>query len=178
MIPALCAVYYYSTEQSTELSDFTKITGISKMLKMSKNSCQSDTFIFNKRLDLLSENSLNLAGTFNSKEIFSLLYAVFHGMKNFPNKWHVTYALSPWRAVLTCPLWFVMAHVHHCVEKIKSGYTVFQALLGNVHTHAYVHTFIRIRVHFIKSIYIIVLCFIIMDVIVTLLYCIISYYIT
>jgi hypothetical protein len=148
MIPALCAVYYYCTEQqSTEVSDLTKITEISKILKMSKNSCQSDTFIFNRRLDLSSENSLNLVGIFNSKETFSLLYASIHGMKNFPNKWHVTYALSPWKAVLTCPLWFVMAHVHHCVEKIKSGYTVFQALLGNVHTHAYVRTYIHAYVY-------------------------------
>ena len=153
MIPALCAVYYYSTEQSTERSDFTKNTEISEMsktlkiLKMSKNSCQSDTFIFNKRLDLLSENSLNLAGIFNSKETFSLLYAVIHGMKNYPNKWHVTYALSPWRAVLTCPLWFVVAHVHHCIEKIRSGYTVSQALLGNVHTHVYVRTYMHTHVY-------------------------------
>lgn len=143
MIPALCAVYYYNTEQSTELSDLTKITELSKILKMSKNSCQSETFIFNKRLNLLSENSLNLVGTFNSEEIFSSLYAVIHGMKKYPNKWHVTYALSPWKAVLTCPLWFVVAHVHHCVEKIRSGYTVVQALLGNVHTHAYVRTYIH-----------------------------------
>ena len=137
MIPALCAVYYYTTEQSTGLSDLTNIS------KMSKNSCQSGTFVFNKRLDLSSENSLNLVGMFNSGEIFSSLHAIMHGMKNFPNKWHVTYALSPWKAVLTCPLWFVVAHVHHCVEKIKSGYTVFQALLGNVHTHAYLHIYLH-----------------------------------
>ena len=132
MIPALCAVYYYSynTSQSTQLSD---------LANTSKYSCQSDTFIFNKNFDLSSQNSLNIAEISRSEKVLSLLYATIHDMKNFQNKWHVTYALSPWRAVLTCPLWFVAAHIHHCIEKIKSGYTVFQALLGNTHTRTYTH---------------------------------------
>ena len=140
MIPALCAVYYYSAGESTELPDLPNI---------SKNSCQSDTFIFNKKFDLSSQNSLYLAKFSSSEEALSLLYSTFHGMKQFQNQWHVTYTLSPWRAVLTCPLWFVAAHIHHCVEKIKSGYTVSQALLGNTHKYIYacMHAYIQTYLH-------------------------------
>lgn len=46
--------------------------------------------------------------------------------------------LSPWWAVLTCPLWFVVAHLHHCIEKIKNGYTIYQAVVGKFFDDIYV----------------------------------------
>jgi hypothetical protein len=44
--------------------------------------------------------------------------------------WPVLIPQSPWNVVLRCPFWFVIAHVHHCVEKIRSGFTILQALTG------------------------------------------------
>ena len=150
MIPALCAVYYYSYNTSQSLS-----TELSDLANISKNSCRSDTFIFKENFGLLSENSLDIAEISSSEATLSLLYASVHGMKDFQNKWHVTYELSPWRAVLTCPLWFVAAHIHHCIEKIKSGYTIFQALLGN--THTYTHVLMYIHTYFLyKHLYILI----------------------
>lgn len=46
--------------------------------------------------------------------------------------WPILVTQSPWNVVLICPFWFVIAHVHHCVEKIRSGFTILQALIGTI----------------------------------------------
>jgi hypothetical protein len=40
--------------------------------------------------------------------------------------------LSPWKIILTCPLFFALAHLHHCYEKIRQGERVSRALTSTL----------------------------------------------
>jgi hypothetical protein len=135
MIPALCAVYYFKSSESNtgENSDINRIRLSNS--NISDGWCVGDkgNFQFHFHTNS-SKNSPNLSGisSFALGTDFPLISFIFRLISD-DNFLPQSYVQSPWRVVLTCPLWFVVAHVHHCIEKIKNGYTVFQALLGEFH---------------------------------------------
>jgi len=41
-------------------------------------------------------------------------------------------SLSPWTVILSCPIFFGIAHVHHCIEEIRNGSKVLTAIMRTV----------------------------------------------
>lgn len=124
MIPALCAAYYFSG------SDETINSNSSDNNRVDYNKFDSiDVNSFNPKSEINESNAIN---TQKTEITMSLIFTVLRTSYNIFTYYCVpalsTY--SPWKVVLTCPLWFVLAHVHHCVEKIKNGQTVKQAILS------------------------------------------------
>jgi prenyl protein peptidase len=80
--------------------------------------------------------------------IRNLLYApiaeemIFRGLMFFPlffaycindqNSGKENSASTLWFVLIICPCWFSLAHLHHCIERIRSGVRVFDALLSSL----------------------------------------------
>ena len=49
--------------------------------------------------------------------------------------------LSPWKIILTCPMFFALAHLHHCYEKIRHGERISRALTSTLIQATYTSIF-------------------------------------
>ena len=123
MIPALCATYYFSGSDETTSSN------------NSDNKINYDQFDLNGLNSFNQKSEMNESHAITTQNLgitLSFISTVLRTSYNLFTHYCVpvlsTY--SPWKVVLTCPLWFVLAHVHHCIEKIKNGQTVKQAVLS------------------------------------------------
>ena len=132
MIPALCAVYYFNVRENKGENNNNDKIGFNLNIVPTDGWCIGEKGNFNYNFQTNpGQNSPNLTGisSFAIGTDFPLISFIFRLFSD-DNFLPQSYVQSPWRVVLTCPLWFVVAHVHHCIEKIKNGYTVFQALSG------------------------------------------------
>ena len=126
MIPALCASYYFTKNDFINNSDKNYIIGYSINNEINESNTDSNLIKMagNRLSNNISQNTLEF--------MISFIFSIFRTSYDIVTYYFIpvlsTY--SPWKVVLTCPLWFVLAHIHHCIEKIKNGQTVHQAVIG------------------------------------------------
>jgi membrane protease YdiL (CAAX protease family) len=112
MIPALYSIYC--------LSELNKVSSNTSVLMINSGSSNNDSV--RDSIFLYVGKYIHISPVFTK-----FLWYITH-FQILP----VLHPESCWKVVLRCPIWFVVAHIHHCVEKIRSGFTVLQALTGTL----------------------------------------------
>ena len=134
MIPALSAYYYFKYENNNNNNNNDNINDYNSNYNGNNgNNRNNDNNYGINNYDTHTNspnNNMNNNDTDNVTKYFILQFLyrayTFVTYSIFP----VLSTYSPWKVVLTCPLWFVLAHIHHCIEKIKNGFTVKEAVAG------------------------------------------------
>mmetsp|Transcript_22058 Transcript_22058/g.21308 ORF Transcript_22058/g.21308 Transcript_22058/m.21308 type:complete len:413 (-) Transcript_22058:266-1504(-) len=118
MIPALYSIY--------SLSELNKISINTSVLMINSSNSNNDSV--RDSILLYIGKYIHISPVFTN-----FLWCI----TQFP----VLHPESCWKVVLRCPVWFVVAHIHHCAEKIRSGFTVLQALTGTLVQATYTSIF-------------------------------------
>ena len=129
MIPALSAYYYFKYENNNQNNN-DNINDYNSNYNSNNRNNDNNYGINNYDNSNILKNNFNNNDTDGVTKYFILQFLyrayTFVTYSIFP----VLSTYSPWKVVLTCPLWFVLAHIHHCIEKIKNGFTVKEAVAG------------------------------------------------
>ena len=131
MIQALSAYYYFKYENNNQNNN-DNINDYNSNYNSNNRNNDNNYGINNYDNSNILKNNFNNNDTDGVTKYFILQFLyrayTFVTYSIFP----VLSTYSPWKVVLTCPLWFVLAHIHHCIEKIKNGFTVKEAVAGKI----------------------------------------------